>query len=207
VSMEIGSRDGGSLQVLSQYSDRVISVDIDTTCRERLGSRFPNAEFVTGNSKDAFPPLLRQLEQEDAAVGFILIDGDHSAAGVAADIQALLDYRPNCPLFVMLHDSFNPAVRHGICNAPWGNSRHVHAVELDFICGELAMTANAYREMWGGLALAILLPQLRRGSLVVRASKEQLFRLVYRRSAHRLFDLPTLMKRLVRKSRRLIGLG
>jgi cephalosporin hydroxylase len=205
VSIEIGSRYGGSLQVLSQYSDRVISLDIDPTCRDRLGPLFANVEFVTGNSKDTFPPLMKRLEEQESAVGLIFIDGDHSAAGVQADIRGLLDYHPTCPLFVVFHDSFNPAVRHGIRTSPWNTSRHVHAVELDYMSGVLTMTADAYREMWGGLALAVLLPQLRSGRLLVSASKEQLFRIIYRRSAHRI-DLPTIVRRLSRKCCRLIGL-
>src|SRR5262249_62372998 len=90
VCIEIGSRYGGSLQVLSRYAKRVISVDIDATCRDRLGPKYPNAEFVTGNSRIVFPSLMKQLEEEGTKVGFVLVDADHSAAGVQIDIRPLL---------------------------------------------------------------------------------------------------------------------
>jgi hypothetical protein len=206
VAIEIGSRYGGSMQVLSRYADRVISVDIDPTCKDRLGPKYPNAVFVTGDSRLTFAPLMKQLEREGAEVGFILIDGDHSAAGVKSDIGGLLSYRPRCPLFVLMHDSFNPDVRKGIRTAPWGESEYVHSVEIDYLAGVLTMGRDDYREMWGGLALAVLLPEPRSGPLVLSSRREAFFRLVYRRSAHWPYDPPTLAKRVVRKAKRMVGL-
>lgn len=207
VALEIGSRYGGSMQVLHRHADRVISLDIDPTCRERLGAKYPKSEFVTGDSKATLPPLMEQLTKEGAEVGFVLIDGDHSAAGVQGDIRGLLNYCPRCPLFVVMHDSFNPDVRKGIRTAPWAESRHVHAVELDYVHGVLTLDPDAYREMWGGFALAILSPEPRSGTLTVTSRMEHLFRAIYRRSAHWPLDPPTLAKRVVRKCRRLAGLG
>jgi hypothetical protein len=207
VAIEIGSRYGGSMQVLSRYARRVISVDIDPTCRERLGGRYPNAEFVTGDSRQTFGPLMRRLEAEGAAVGFVLIDGDHTAAGVRADVGGLLGYRPKTPLFVALHDSFNPPVRDGIRTAAWAESPHVHAVELDFVPGVLSDDPVADREMWGGLALAVLLPEPRPGPLTITARLEPHYRQVYAGSAHRQFDLATLPKRVLNKCRALVGLN
>ena len=207
VAIEIGSRYGGSMQVLHRYADRVISLDIDPTCRERLGGKYPKSEFVTGDSKATLPPLMEQLTKEGADVGFVLIDGDHSAVGVQGDIRGLLKYRPRCPVFVVMHDSFNPDVRNGIRTAPWAESPYVHAVELDYLPGVLALDADAHREMWGGFALAVLLPEPRAGALAVTARMEHVFRIVYRRSAHWPLDAPTLAKRVVRKCRRIAGLG
>jgi hypothetical protein len=206
VAIEIGSRYGGSMQVLSRFANRVISVDIDPTCKDRLSPKYPNAEFVTGNSRQTFPPLMKRLEREGAEVGFILIDGDHTAAGVKADIAGLLPYRPSCPLFVLMHDSFNPDVREGIRTAPWGESSYVHSVELDYLAGVLTIGGQEHREMWGGLALAVLLPESRTGPIIVSARREPFFRLVYRRSAHWPYDPPTLAKRVVRKAKRMVGL-
>jgi hypothetical protein len=206
VAIEIGSRYGGSMQVLAKYAERVISVDIDPTCKERLGPRFPNAEFVTGDSRETFPPLMTRLEQEGAEVGFVLIDGDHTAAGVQADVRGLLTYRPKCPLFVVMHDSFNPPVRQGIRSAPWASNPHVHAVELDFVHGVLTHDPEAYREMWGGLALAVLLPTPRPGPLTVTGRMDHQFRHLYKKSAHYKFDLQTLPGRVVNKCRNMVGL-
>src|SRR5687768_10292761 len=68
VSIEIGSRYGGSIQVLHAYSERIISLDIDPTCRDRLGVTYPKAEFVTGDSKATLPPLMDMLSNEGAEV-------------------------------------------------------------------------------------------------------------------------------------------
>ena len=106
-----------------------------------------------------------------------------------------------------MHDSFNPDVREGIRIAPWANNKCVHTVELDYIPGILALDVDAYREMWGGVALAVLLPQPRMDDLVVTARMDHLFRLVYRRSAHWPLDPPTLTKRAIRKFRKIVGLN
>lgn len=207
IAIEIGSRYGGSMQVLHRYADRVISLDIDPTCRERLGPQYPKSEFVTGDSKATFPPLMEKLAGERVEVGFVLIDGDHSAAGVRGDVRGLLGYRPACPLFVIMHDSFNPDVREGIRTAGWADNPHVHAVELDYIPGILTLDAEAYREMWGGFALAVLLPEPRSGELRVTARMDRTYQIVYRRSAHRPLDPATLTKRVIRKCRKIVGLG
>ena len=206
VAIEIGSRYGGSMQVLSKYADRVISVDIDPTCDERLGPRFPNVEFVTGDSRATFAPLMSRLDEECAEVGFVLIDGDHTAAGVSSDISGLRRYHPRCPMFVVMHDSFNPDVREGIRTAPWLANPYVHAVELDFAPGVLTLDPSAYREMWGGLALAVLLPTPRTNGLDVTARHEKHFRQVFAGSAHRPFDLQSIRRRVLNKGRKLMGL-
>jgi hypothetical protein len=205
-ALEVGSRYGGSMQILSRYAKQVISCDIDPTCRQRLGNRYPHVEFVTGPSQETLPGVLRRLQTEQAALRFMLIDGDHTAQGVRGDIDALIEYVPCCQLYVLLHDSFNPDVRRGIREARWLENPHVHAVELDFIPGVLHRGGDAHREMWGGLALAVLRPERRTGSLTISARKQALFAAVYRRSVHWFFDPPTLTKRAARKIRKLMGL-
>lgn len=205
VAVEIGSKYGGSLQVLARHAARVISLDIDPTCPARLGPRFPSAEFVTGRSQETFGPLLDRLSAEGAELGLVLIDGDHTAAGVAADIGPLLAYRPRCPVYVFLHDSFNPPVREGILRAAWADSQFVHAVELDYVPGVFQRCPGADREMWGGLALAVLLPEPRRHELTVSARHEPMFAALKMHSAHTLWNPRTFRDRAVRKVRHLLG--
>ncbi|HMO35829.1 MAG TPA: class I SAM-dependent methyltransferase [Gemmatales bacterium] len=205
-SVEVGSRYGGSMQILSRYSQRVISCDIDPTCQARLGHQYSNVEFITGDSKTTLPGLWQRLQADAVPVGLLLIDGDHTAAGVQADIHSLLNYVPVCTLYVILHDSFNPAVRRGIRSARWAENPHVHSVEVDFIPGVLHRGGEADREMWGGFSLAILHPRKRTGHLEVSARKDELFQAVLRRSAHWPFDPPTLLKRARRKFSRLLGI-
>lgn len=204
-AIEVGSRWGGSMQILSRFAKRVISCDIDPTCKERLGPTYPNAEFVTGDSKKTLPVLMKQLQAEAVKVGFLLIDGDHTAQGVQADIQGLLEYVPSCTMYVIMHDSFNPDVRKGIQTARWADNQHVHSVEIDFIPGVLHHGGDAHREMWGGFGLAVLRPDKRTGALSISARKDALFRAVLRHSVHWFFDPPTLTKRTVRKLGKLVG--
>lgn len=206
-AIEVGSRWGGSLQVLHRFAQRVISVDIDATCQARLGPKYPHAEFVTGDSKAVLPGLMQRLQAEHVKVGFMLIDGDHTARGVQGDIHALLHYVPSCPMYVVLHDSFNPDVRTGILGARWSENPHVHSVEVDFIPGVLHQGGEAHREMWGGFGLAVLRPEKRNGGLTLSTRKEALYRAVLRNSVHWFFDPPTLTKRAVRKLGRIVGFG
>jgi cephalosporin hydroxylase len=198
--IEVGSRFGGSMQVFSRYAKRVISCDIDPTCRERFGHKYPNAEFVVGPSQQTLPPLLAKLQKENVPVSILLLDGDHSTAGIQADIAALRDYRPTGTLYVFVHDSFNPFQRHGIRTARWDENPYVHSVELDFITGVMHFKKDYQRQMWGGFALAVFKPEPRTAPLVISANSERLFRSLVYRSAH------TFPMRAIRKLSRIVGL-
>jgi hypothetical protein len=199
--VEVGSRFGGSMQVFSRYAKRVISCDIDPTCRERFGHKYPNAEFIVGPSQQTLAPLLAKLQQEQVQVSMMLIDGDHTYTGIQADIHALRDYRPACELFIIMHDSFNPFMRGGIRAARWSENPHVHSVEIDFITGIMHFKKNYYRQMWGGFALAIMKPERRVGPVIMTAKTESLFRSCTRTSAH------TIPGRALGKLSRMIGGG
>jgi cephalosporin hydroxylase len=198
--IEVGTRFGGSMQVFSSYAKRVISCDIDPTCRERLGDKHPDAEFLVGPSQQTLPPLLAKLQQEAVPLSMLLIDGDHTAAGVQGDVHAMLGYQPACTLYVIMHDSFNPDVRRGIRTARWSENPYVHAVELDFITtGAMHFEKELYRQMWGGFALAVLKRERRSAPLEISAKKDHLFRKAYWRSSH------TTPMRAVRKLVRMFG--
>ena len=205
--IEIGSRFGGSMQVFSRYAQRVISCDIDPTCQERFGYRYQNAEFVTGPSQETLPPLLARLEQEQVQVSMLLIDGEHSADGVQGDIHALMNYRPACNLYVLMHDCFNPAARRGIRTARWSDSPYVHAVEVDFVPGVLHHKSEFYRQLWGGFALAVLSPARRSGPLTISAKYDGMYRALYRTSFHWPLNPRGLSQRVAMKLRRLIRKG
>jgi hypothetical protein len=199
--VEVGSRFGGSMQIFSRYAKRVISCDIDPTCHERFGHKYPNAEFIVGPSQQTLAPLLARLQQEQVQLSMMLIDGDHTFTGIQGDIHALREYRPACPLHVIMHDSFNPFMRRGIRAARWSENPYVHSVEIDFITGIMHFKKNYYRQMWGGFALAIMKPERRTGPVVMTAKSESLFRSSTRTSAH------TIPGRAVGKLSRMIGGG
>ena len=86
VAIEIGTYKGGSLQLISKAAKKVYSLDINSKSQEALMPQFNNVEFLSGDSQELLPHLLNRLQKENASLGFVLIDGDHSTDGVKADI-------------------------------------------------------------------------------------------------------------------------
>lgn len=185
-AIEIGTYRAGSLRVLSKHAKRVYSIDIDPSCRERYAAEFPNVEFIVGQSRVVLPPLLIRLRDEGVHVGFVLIDADHTRRGVRDDINIVLAVRPTRPLYVVMHDSFNPQCRRGIREADWAENPFVHLVEMDFIAGRFVSDdePESHKQMWCGLALAILLPHPRTGDLIVHENERLMYRTAYRNSVH-----------------------
>ncbi|HOY28435.1 MAG TPA: class I SAM-dependent methyltransferase [Flavobacteriales bacterium] len=181
VSLEIGTYKGGSLQVISHFSRSVYSIDIDPTVPERLAGLFPNVQYRIGPSSEVLPTVLAECESAGVNIDMVLIDGDHSTAGVRKDIDTFLKFVPKSRCIVIMHDSFNPECREGIRTASWSASPYVHMVDLDFIPGiyhEHAYDTAPARSMWGGFACAVLEPVERKGPLEVRESQRGLFEAV-----------------------------
>lgn len=199
VAIEIGTRFGGSLQVLAQFCERVYSIDIDPEVPKRLAGRFPNVEYLIGSSDTLLPPLLDRLQKEGAEVSFALVDGDHTTEGVRKDIDNLLRFRPTVPLYVIMHDSFNPNCRRGLRAAKWAESPYVHAVELDFVAGTVNRSPAFRNQLWGGFAMGILLPEARTGRFEITARSEGTHQTAV--AANR----GTLIERAVGKARRLLS--
>jgi glycosyltransferase involved in cell wall biosynthesis len=166
-SIEIGTDMGGSLSLISQYSEMVYSIDIDRSILERFGY-FKNVCFLTGPSSKILPILLAELDKENIPIDFILIDGDHTAEGIKHDVECLLSYTPKRPLFIMMHDSFNPGCRKGMLEVNWQSSPYLDWFDLDFIPGRIIEdTGPARGEMCGGVALAYFKPSVRNGPLSI----------------------------------------
>jgi hypothetical protein len=177
-SIEIGTYKGGSLSLISQFSKMVFSIDIDPTLSEKFGF-FKNVTFLTGFSKVSLPLLLKSLDFEKIPVDFILIDGDHSSEGVRNDLNMVLSNIPKKPLFIMMHDSFNPECRRGMLEADWNKCPYVQWVDLDFVPGRVIENGSASEgEMWGGLALAYLTPTIRDGPLIIERSANKMYELI-----------------------------
>ncbi|MEX0802092.1 MAG: class I SAM-dependent methyltransferase [Candidatus Binatia bacterium] len=182
LSLEIGTYQGGSLQVLSDHSEKVVSLDIDPIVAQSLDGNFPNVEFRSGDSRTVLPQLVDELNASRRAVQFVLIDGDHSADGVCRDIESVLKLNIWERLVVLMHDSFNPECRRGMKEARWSDNKHVHYVELDFTVGNFHAKAYDTAEagsMWGGFACAVLEPHERRHELVVEERQKAVFDAVF----------------------------
>lgn len=205
LALEVGTYRGGSLQVISEYSDRVISLDIDPRVPVSLEGQFPNVEFVVGNSTRTLPDLISRLNESGETPDFVLIDGDHSTEGVKRDVNALLELVPRTEMVVLMHDSFNPNCRRGMMEVEWERSPYVHEVNIDFMPGGYSSEAYDTAEagsMWAGLGCAILKPERRRSVLSVQASRQELFEAVEAISIHGrpapLPPRPSLFQRIAR---------
>jgi hypothetical protein len=183
VALEIGTYLGGSLQVIATRAQKVYALDVNPQVCEWLDGRFTSVTFRTGDSKLLLPALLREIEDRREELGFVLIDGDHTREGVRQDINSVLRYTPRRPLYVVLHDSFNPECRAGMLAADWQECPYAHYVHLDFVGGKFAPSPQGL-EMWGGLGLAVLLPEKRAGTLTILHCGDTLFNTVYPFSIH-----------------------
>jgi hypothetical protein len=204
VAIEIGTYKGGSLQAMVSRAQKVYSIDTDAEVARILGLRFPNVDFRSGDSAVLLPHVLDEIAEREESLGFVLIDGDHSAEGVRADINNVLRHRPRRAVYIVFHDSFNPECRRGILQADWQMCPFIHYVEIDFVPGEFfpePVDTAAGGSMWGGLALAMMLPEERRGELCVSQSRQGVFTAVYSRSCHhpRRFLFRKIARKLKRK--------
>jgi hypothetical protein len=208
LSLEVGTYEGGSLQVLSRFSESVISVDIDPGVAIRLAGKFRNVEFRSGASGQLLPAFVREINHQKKPLAFVLVDGNHKGPAVRRDIEALLELQPQQQVVFLLHDSFNPSCREGMRTANWAKSPFVSCVELDFIPGVYHYDAHETaepRSMWGGFACAVLWPQKRFGSLVIQESQRGLHEAVKRDSRHRFDKAGWLTRRLVRVVEKIPG--
>ena len=171
LAIEVGTLHGGSLQVLSRFSKKVISIDLDKVELPEL----TNVTFLTGDSAKLLPKAIAEASKPLGLLGFVLIDADHTAAGVARDIVAVLKVVPRIPITILMHDSFNPACRQGILSVPWAEYPLVNYVDLDFVAGRHYDPPVNGCSMWGGFALATLSPIPREGPLVVQQSQKFVF--------------------------------
>lgn len=197
ISIEIGVYNGGSLQVLSENSEKVYAIEIDINVKKRLENKFSNVEFLIGDSKDILPQLLKELQSRNESVEFALIDGDHSALGVKTDITNLLEYVPVKKLHVLMHDSFNPTCRKGMTSVDYNKNKHVHYVEIDYISGVFEPD-GLKNEMWGGLAHILLCNAQREGTLMIHQSQKKLFDIAYIHSKHWMRNKLSIFKPIVK---------
>lgn len=185
-SVELGTLYGGSLSAISRFSKKVYTLDIDASCRDNLKDKFKNVEFIVGNTRETLPVLLKKLQQEKSPIEFVLIDASHETKGIKKDIENVIQYVPEKPLFIVIHDSFMPNCRKGILEADWNSSPYVHLVEVDFIPGRFNSDSahKSYRKMTCGLAIAMMLPLKRKGQLNILVDGELPYNLLKKESIH-----------------------
>ena len=184
LAIEVGVYYGGSLTLISQFSERVIALDIDADVPNRFAIP-ANVDLRIGDSTTILPALIHDLDQDHAPLNLVLIDADHSADGVRRDIETVLRFQPTQPMAIVIHDGGNAECRRGIALAEWRRNPHVHDVELDFVPAQIIehTVSVGGGEVWGGLALAYLDPQVRTHTLQVRAGAATTVRALHRCAA------------------------
>lgn len=153
LAIEIGTYEGGSLSFLARHSEHVHTFDLYDLVADRAS--FGNVTFHTGDSRTLLPALLRSLESEDRPVDLALVDGDHSAEGVRADLQNLLDSSVTGATLILLHDTMNEETRQGIESVGLATHPKVVYQELDFVPGYEFAGGHFDGQVWGGVGLVI----------------------------------------------------
>lgn len=195
VAIEIGTKKGGSLQLISRYAETVYSLDIDPGVKE-LENRFANVHFIIGDSKETLPRLLHDLSAVGQQPEFILIDGDHSREGVRRDIESILAMPVKKSLLVLMHDSFNPACRQGMLDLDYERNPFVEMVDLDFVQGIYSPNERTRGEMWGGFGLISLKPLPDRKLPLVKQSNLFSYNRTFPLSSHYHYKASTFPDRL-----------
>ena len=154
LSIEIGRAEGGSLRRIAEHSGEVISFDIVDPSPEL--SELSNVTTLTGDSHVLLREALDRIADDGQLVDFVLVDGDHSAAGVRSDMIDLLNSPAVTNTVILAHDTLNEEVRQGLAEVDYDASEKVAWVDLDFIPGYVARLPERLGECWGGIGLVVV---------------------------------------------------
>jgi hypothetical protein len=152
LAIEIGTAEGGSLSALAAHSDEVHAIDLAEPELEPAA----NVEVHVGDSKAVLPALLERLASGGRNVDYVLVDGDHSAAGVRADLENLLRSPAVAETLIVCHDPMNEKVRGGIESVDFAAHPKVRYVELDFVAGYMGRQDPFEGQLWGGLGIVVV---------------------------------------------------
>jgi hypothetical protein len=149
LAVEIGVARGGSLRVIAEHSREVHGFDFDPQVQDPPA----NAVFHVGDYHVLLQRLLEAFANVGRNVDFVLVDGDHSAAGVERDLRDLLASPAVGRTVIVLHDTRNDSVRAGIERSGFRESPKLVHADLDFVS---TGPVTYVREMWGGLGLLVI---------------------------------------------------
>jgi cephalosporin hydroxylase len=153
LAIEIGTAEGGNLVRIASYSAEVHAIDVSY---EELAIEPPaHATLHTGPSAQILPGLLAGFSAAGRAVDFALVDGDHSFAGVAGDLRALLESPSTARATIVVHDTINEEVRAGIESVGLDDYEKVVYYELDFVPGYMYAQGVVRGTVWGGLGVIV----------------------------------------------------
>jgi hypothetical protein len=153
LAVEIGTYEGGSLRLLASHCGHVHTLDVQDLVADRAA--FANVSFHVGDSRVVLPELLRALERDGQELDLALVDGDHSAEGVRADLAGLLDSAATRSTLILLHDTMSAETRMGIEAAGLATHPKVVYCDLDFVSGYEFVGGHFDGQTWGGLGLVL----------------------------------------------------
>jgi Methyltransferase domain len=148
--VEIGVRDGAStsafLAGIEDTYGHLYSIDIQPC--SHLFPGHPSWTFIQADSKD-FQTVTRQLPFE---IDLLLIDGDHSRAGVLSDIEYARNVRPGG--YLVFHDT-SPEPRPADCNDMGWPGDDVKSV-YDNLCRNMAPLGWTHFDLPGKYGMGVL---------------------------------------------------
>jgi Methyltransferase domain len=154
LAIEIGRAEGGSLRRIAAHSDEVHSLDLVEPPAELEG--LDRVVLHTGDSHELLPRLLADLAGQDRNVDFVLVDGDHSAAGVRRDLDDLLASPAIGRTLILIHDTSNEEVRAGLDGVPFDDVAKVAYADLDAVAGRMFKVDSMRNQLWGGLGIVLV---------------------------------------------------
>ena len=136
--LELGYHRGGATKWLSEFSEEVLSVDVNEFV-SNAPNLFHNVEAWNCPTLEA----ASRIKKENLFFDLAIIDADHSRKAVSGDIYGIISHSD----IILMHDSFNPDCRKGMLDAL--QNQKSHAYYLDFI-----PSVSKKDGLWGGLAIA-----------------------------------------------------
>jgi hypothetical protein len=154
LSVEIGTAEGGSLDRIAAYSSSVHSFDLVPP--QLSAEHATNVTLHTGDSHELLPIELDGFAKRGENVDFVMLDGDHSSAGVRRDLEDLLNSEALATTVILIHDTTNETVRSGLDSVHYDVWPKVAHVDLDFVPGYVFSEERVRYQLWGGLGVVIV---------------------------------------------------
>lgn len=152
LAVEVGTAEGASLRRIAHHAAEVHSFDLLEPSLPGLGE---HVHLHPGDSTQTLPRVLEGFADAGRNVDFALVDGEHSAAGVRRDVEALLASPAVADTVIVTHDTANEEVRRGLDAVPFDAWPKVATVDLDFLPGHLGL-GRFPGELWYGLGVILV---------------------------------------------------
>ena len=136
--LELGYHHGGATKWLSEFSEQVITVDVNEFVAD-APNLFHNVEAWNCTTLEA----TSRIKKNNLFFDLAIIDADHSRQAVSADINGIINHSD----IILMHDSFNADCRKGMIDALQNQKSHAYYLDL--------IPAVSKKDgLWGGLAIA-----------------------------------------------------